>query len=154
MITNMGQKQGDLGRNSENLLADFFQQNRYWALIIPRGVGGQPFDIIARYKNKEIGLDDVWFVDSKHLEEKKVSFDFNRIEPNQISSMEYAKYFCGIDEQMGFVVHWERDNNFYYFSFDDYLKISDTGRKSIKIEEMQNFTELIMEKLNVYKDNK
>ena len=148
----MGQKQSDLGRKSEDIICSFFQQHRYWALAIPRGIGGQPFDIIGRFKNKELGIDDVWFIDAKHLEENKVSFDFNRIEPNQISSMEYAKYFCGIDEQMGFVVHWERDDNLYYFSFDDYLRIYEEGRKSIKIKEMQNFSEIIRSKLNVYKN--
>jgi hypothetical protein len=150
----MGQKQGDLGRNTEKNITDFFQQHRYWALIIPRGVGGQPFDIIARYKNKKIGLDDMWFIDAKHLEENKVSFSFNRIEANQISSMEYARDFCGIDEQMGFVVEWEKDGNLYYFSFEDFLRISEEGRKSIKIEEMQNFSELIRENLNVHKNIK
>jgi hypothetical protein len=143
-------KQNDAGTKAEVAVRDFFAERRYWSFLIPKSRDGQPFDLIARKDSKN--YKDIWFIDAKHLEENKVSFAFSRIEPNQISSMEYAKYFCGIDDQMGFVVMWERDENLYYFSFDDFLRISEEGRKSIKIEEMQNFSELIRSNLNVHKN--
>ena len=48
----MGIKQNQIGRHTEIEIAQFLKKYRYWAFIIPKGINGQPFDIIARRKNK------------------------------------------------------------------------------------------------------
>lgn len=58
-------KQMIVGDSTEEKIAKYFQSKGYWAYILPKKIGGQPFDIIA-CRGK-----DTWFIDAKHLEEKK-----------------------------------------------------------------------------------
>lgn len=129
--------QNVLGRNTEQNVAEFFKKYYYWAFIIPKKIGGQPFDIIARKENS------VWFIDAKHLEKDKASFPFDRIEPNQITSMNYAYKFANIKEKMGFIIEWERTQSFYFFDFLSLKGMIKEGAKSIKIEKLVKLEEIL-----------
>ena len=129
----MGNVQNIVGNSTENFIANFLRENGYWAYILPKKVGGQPFDIIT------CRCDDIWFVDAKHLEEEKASFSFERIEPNQKTSMSYAQNFAHITN-MGFVIYWERTpEKLYFLPYDRVLKSEKENKKSVKIEDLNEF---------------
>lgn len=130
----MGIKQNQIGHKTETEVANFFNNYNYWAFIIPKGINGQPFDIIARRRN------ETWFIDAKHLEAGCVSFPFSRIEPNQITSMQYAKCIAEIKDNMGFVI--KQENNFYFMSYDYYLNHKDSS-KSVKLSDLPKLDNLI-----------
>lgn len=48
----MGKIQGDCGKQTEQELALFLRGLKYWAYIVPKKVGGQPFDVIACKKTR------------------------------------------------------------------------------------------------------
>lgn len=73
-----------LGKTSENYMEKVFKQNKYFAYKTTSEVGKQPVDFIGFKKDK------ILFADIKHLDHTKKSFDFSRIELNQLTSMEYA----------------------------------------------------------------
>jgi hypothetical protein len=129
--------QNIVGDSTEQFIANFLRENGYWAYILPKKVGGQPFDIIAcRYNN-------IWFVDAKHLEKEKASFSFDRIEPNQKTSMLYAQQFAHITN-MGFIIYWERTpEKLYFLPYDRVLKSEKEGKKSVKIEDLNEFKEVL-----------
>lgn len=129
--------QNIVGDSTEQFIANFLRENGYWAYILPKKVGGQPFDIIAcRYNN-------IWFVDAKHLEKEKASFTFDRIEPNQKTSMLYAQQFAHISN-MGFIIYWERNiEKLYFLSYNNLCDMLKNGKKSVKIEELEDFKELL-----------
>lgn len=124
----MGIKQNILGKNTEDIVADFFGEKGYWAHILPKAIAGQPFDIIARRENK------VFFVDAKHLEDKKVSFALSRIEPNQLSAMKYANIIANIYDDMGFVILWRE--NLYFLDYEIVKSMLTNNIKSIKMEQL------------------
>lgn len=125
--------QNIVGDSTENYTANFLRENGYWAYILPKKVGGQPFDIIA------CRCDDIWFLDAKHLEKEKASFSFERIEPNQKTSMSYAQNFAHITN-MGFVIYWERNpETLYFLPYERVLRMEAGGQKSVKIEELNEF---------------
>ena len=125
----MGKIQGDCGKQTEQELALFLRGLGYWTYIIPKKVGGQPFDIIACKKKK------VWLLDAKHLEATEASFSLDRIEPNQWTSMEYAKTLADV-ENMGFAIYWERKHEFYFLHYNDAVFFKQNGIKSVKIDEL------------------
>lgn len=129
--------QNIVGDSTENNIANFLRENGYWAYVLPKKVGGQPFDIIAcRY-------DDIWFVDAKHLEKEKASFTFDRIEPNQKTSMSYAQQFAHITN-LGFVIQWERTpEKLYFLPFSRVAQMLADGEKSIKIENLNEFKDML-----------
>lgn len=129
--------QNIVGDSTEQFIANFLRENGYWAYILPKKVGGQPFDIIAcRYNN-------ILFVDAKHLEKEKASFSFDRIEPNQKTSMLYAQQFAHITN-MGFIIYWERTpEKLYFLPYDRVLKSEKEGKKSVKIEDLNEFKEVL-----------
>lgn len=136
----MGIKQNKIGHQTESEVANFFSKNSYWAFIIPKGINGQPFDIIARREN------ETWFIDAKHLEVGRVSFPFDRIEPNQITSMQYANYIANIKDNMGFII--QQDQNLYFMSYETYLKQRELS-KSIKLSDLPRLDNLIMKANNI-----
>lgn len=131
-------KQLELGNETEEEVAKFFKKNGFWSYITPKKVSGQPVDIIAIKGNVS------WLVDAKHLSIKdKSSFPFSRIEANQVDSLTYAKNFAGI-KNLGFVICLENDySKFFFLSYDKYLEIEQSGRKSAKISELQDLSVLI-----------
>lgn len=130
-------KQMILGNSAEEYIAKYFHNKKYWAYILPKKIGGQPFDVIACRKK------DIWFVDGKHLETEKNSFPFSRIEPNQWTSMQFAKNFAGI-ENVGFVIVWEKcPETPFYLSYDKLLELTNNGEKSVKIGRLERLGDLI-----------
>lgn len=142
----MGMKENVLGKRAEKNVEQFFKSKRYWAFLIPKGVNGQPFDLIARKK------DDVWFCDVKHVEEEKASFVFERIEPNQITSMKYAQKIAQIEKNLGFIIVWERDTDkLFFIEWSDIDEMMKKGIKSKKINELKELEELL--KYNEHNNN-
>lgn len=138
----MKTKQLEDGDLAESSAESYFHKYGYWAYILPKKIGGQPFDLIACRKN------DTWFVDVKHLERDKASFTFDRVEPNQWSSMMYAKKVADI-ENLGFVIMWERDlSDLYFLEYETAYKLKNDGIKSVKITEMRKLGELLNENYN------
>lgn len=129
----MGRKQVEQGKATEQRIAEFFHNNGYWAYIVPKTIGGQPFDIIACRGNT------TWFVDAKHIEEHKASFDFNRIEPNQKTSMCYAHNFAKMTN-IGFGILWDREpQKLFFLPYVDYIEMAKQGIMSVKIKELKEF---------------
>lgn len=126
-------KQLIVGNSTEERIAQFFSQKKYWAYILPKKLGGQPFDVIACRGN------NTWFIDAKHLEANKASFSFERIEPNQRTSMKFAKIYADI-KNLGFIIEWDRcPENLFYLSYDKLIEIEQNGAKSVKIEALEVF---------------
>ena len=120
--------QNIVGNETEKQVAELFHKNEYWAFVIPKKIGGQPFDIIASREK------DTWFVDAKHLEASKASFPFDRIEANQITSMNYAYKFANITENLGFAIKWDRTDTIYFFSYKYFCELKSQGKKSVKMD--------------------
>ena len=133
----MNNVRNELGNKAEKEVVDCFVSYGFWAFNIPKSVKGQPFDIIACKNNCN------WFVDVKHLEKNKLSFNFDRIEPNQRTSMKYAKMFANISN-LGFVIRAERDSFRHLFlSYDKLIELEGKGYKSVKISELENLEDLL-----------
>ena len=127
------------GDQTEKLIAiECFKKNGYWAYITPKKVNGQPVDIIALKNNI------IWLVDAKHIREGEKSFPFSRIEPNQIDSLNYAKQ-KGL-KNIGFVICQDNLNAVFsplFLSFDKLIDFMEKGLKSIKIELLEDFMEVL-----------
>lgn len=137
-MLDMSRIQNALGRKTEENVANFFNSFNYVVIPLNKGINGQPFDLIARKEN------DVWFVDAKHVTDKEASFSFNRIEPNQITSMKYCNVVANIHDNLGFIIEWDRTpNKFYYFPYGWYQEMNQRGEKSIKIEKLLNLERMI-----------
>lgn len=133
--TNMvNSKQLQVGNETEEIIADFFTKKGYYPLIIPKKVTGQPFDIVACKGKKE-----AWLVDAKHLSKTEASFSFERIEPNQLTSMMIASKFYDMSN-VGFVIKWDRDESrLFLLRYEDLLIMKKNGQKSVKIELLEDF---------------
>ncbi len=131
--------QEKLGKATEKLVVKTFKKFKYWAYLIPKKTGGQPCDIVAAKKDK-VYL--VWLVDAKHVREQDVSFDFDRVEANQITSMRYARDFSGM-ENLGFVIFFDRDKQLRYLPFEDYENFAKNGIKSVNMNNLALFAEVL-----------
>lgn len=134
--------QNDIGRKTEESIANFFNKRKYWAFIIPKKINGQPFDIIARKGN------DIWFVDAKHVNEKRLSFPFDDVEPNQESSMKVANIVAGIEDKMGFVIKSDYYNDFFFLSYTKFKECKANGMKSVKILDLERLEDLVLNEDN------
>lgn len=133
----MNSKQLQYGNATEEGVGKLFQRNGYWCYITQHKLGGQPVDIIALKENHN------WLVDAKHLEKGIKSFPFSRIEPNQITTMDYATNFAHI-KNVGFVIGSEDDlSRFYWFSYREYLEALKNDLKSIKLANLRDMQEVI-----------
>lgn len=133
-------KQTKNGATGEQRTAKLFNKRGYWAHVLAKTQdGSQPFDVIA-VKRNENGT-TVWMVDSKWINDQKASFTFTRVEANQLSSMEYAIRFAGIDERnVGFVLFFERDeDNPKFLSFTTLEDEMGRGKKSFNMAELPDF---------------
>lgn len=129
-----------IGNITENKVAEIFRENEYWVYITPLKTNGQPVDIIA------INNSSSWLVDAKHVNTSKPSFTFDRIEPNQITSLMYANNFAKI-QNLGFAIEFDRDGNVYWLSFQKFVEMSKNGQKSINMNELELFKEVIKNEL-------
>lgn len=132
-------KQMEEGNKTEKFVAKTLKKFGYWNYIMPKKVGGQPCDIMAaKGGNRTI----VWLVDAKHVEEGKVSFSFDRIEPNQETSFNYAINFANL-KNCGFVIYFDRTKSLYWFPYQDFIKYSQLGYKSVNMNELVEFEEVL-----------
>lgn len=122
-------KQLNNGNSAETLVANFFAERGYWASVFQkRKDGSQPVDIVAMKENYN------WLIDAKYVE-NDISFPFSRIEPNQITSLDYALNYSHI-QNVGFVIYFERFNKLYFLKFQDFLKLKEKGAKSVRYDEL------------------
>jgi len=118
-----------VGADTENLIVNFYKSKGFWVYLTPRKTNGQPIDIIAIKRNEH------WLIDSKHVRENECSFPFDRIEPNQVMSMTYARKYANIDN-LGFGIYFERNKQLYYLSYDKYMEMSKKGLKSANMNDL------------------
>lgn len=141
-----------LGNATEKLVSKTLRSFGYWNYILPKKVEGQPCDIVAMkgidVKNKVEII--AWMIDAKHVE-NKVSFTFDRIEPNQISSLSYARDFAkiqGYRGYTGFAIFFDRDKQLYWLSFDQYEEMAKNGCKSVNMQELRLLSEVLTDANN------
>ena len=141
-----------LGNATEKLVSKTLRSFGYWNYILPKKVEGQPCDIVAMkgidIKNKVEII--AWMIDAKHVE-NKVSFTFDRIEPNQISSLSYARDFAkiqGYRGYTGFAIFFDRDKQLYWFPFDQYQEMVKNGEKSVNMQSLKLFSEVLIDANN------
>lgn len=127
------------GNATERFVSKTFKKFGYWSYILPKKVNGQPCDVCAG-KGGERTL--MWLVDAKHVESSKVSFTFDRIEPNQISAMAYALNYAKISN-LGFAIFFDRDKKLYWFSYQDFVKCQQLGMKSVNMNTLVSFDEVL-----------
>jgi len=128
-----------IGTKSEKNLTELLRNFGFWVYNMPLKINGQPCDIIAiKGHNDNV----VFLIDSKHTA-KKPSFPFERIEPNQMAAMDYATNFAGI-KNVGFAIYFERDENWYWMPFEQYLK---SNKKSVNISELKLLEDMINESI-------
>lgn len=132
----MNSKQLTVGNESEITIEEFLRQKHYYVYVTPKKVGGQPVDIIA-LKN-----DTNWLLDAKHVREEECSFTFNRIEPNQIVSLDYAYNWAGI-ENRGFAIIFDRDSSIRYLSYQKWLEMDKNGLKSVNLNELPLLEDIV-----------
>ena len=134
------QLQDKLGKATEKLVCKTFKKYGYWCYNIPKKTNGQPCDIVAAKKGGKTFL--VWLVDAKHIETEKVSFTFDRIESNQITSMRYARDFSKL-ENLGFAIFFDRDKQLHWLPFEIYEELAKKGIKSVNMGNLTLFTEVL-----------
>ena len=132
-------KQMEEGNKTEKFVAKTLKKFGYWSYIMPKKVGGQPCDIMAA---KGGNRTTVWLVDAKHVEEGKVSFTFDRVEPNQEMSFTYATNFAKLGN-CGFAIYFDRTKSLYWFPYADYMKYIQLGCKSVNMNDLQDFEEVL-----------
>jgi Holliday junction resolvase len=97
-----------IGRDTEQLVANFLSKEGWFVIVIPSKSTGQPFDLIA-FKDG-----DYFTADVKHVA-KGYDFQVSRIEANQITSfrlmIELGNTNCGL------LIKYEGDDNLYYKPF-------------------------------------
>ena len=84
----------------------------------------------------------MWLVDAKHIRNEDVSFTFDRIESNQITSMRYARDFSKL-ENLGFAIFFDRDKQLHWFPFEIYEELANQGVKSVNMHNLALFTEVL-----------
>ena len=135
------QLQDKLGKATEKFVCKTLKKFGYWAYNLPKKVEGQPCDIVAIKKNKAYLI---WLIDAKHIRNNEVSFTFDRIEPNQISSMRYARDFSNIDAcSLGFAIFFDRDKQLRWLPFEFYEELAKNGVKSVNMNILRLFTEVL-----------
>lgn len=123
-------KQLQVGNESEKKVKEIFKKYGYWAYNTPKSKdGSQPVDIIALKKNIS------WLVDAKHVRADEISFSFSRIEPNQLTCLDYAKNFANI-KNLGFAIYFERHDRCVFMHYNKFLEFKEQGKKSVNIAEL------------------
>ena len=136
-------KQLQVGNDAEQYIADFLFKKGYMSIIIPKKMSGQPCDIVACKGGKE-----AWMIDAKHLSKNEASFSFDRIEPNQLTTMMIAKNFANMNN-LGFVIKWDREESkLFFLSYEELVDLKKNGAKSVKIGLLRDFKEMIENECN------
>ena len=136
MATNS--KQLTVGNRDEQLVANLFRKYHFWCHIMAKDASGsQPVDLICLRRNEG------WLVDVKNVRSQEMSFPFRRIEPNQLTCMDYASNWAGITN-LGFAICFERDDlRPLFLSYSKYMEMSGKGEKSVKMTDLDPLEELL-----------
>lgn len=127
----MGRTSHENGRLGEQIAMEFLKKRGYWVHDTGRNsAGSQPVDLIAIKKGS------VWLLDAKFVRMEDSSFRFTDVQPNQVTTMRYAKEFAGI-ENLGFFIVFDRDRESPRFMpYSEYIVLS-AGFKSVKMSELR-----------------
>lgn len=120
------------GNKTERSTVAILREHGYWCYNTPLKRGGQPVDIIAA-KNSVVIL-----IDAKNVATDKVSFTFEHVEPNQITTMRYARDFAGLTN-LGFAIFFERVNDTFWLPFEEYEKLKSEAVKSVNLNKLMSF---------------
>lgn len=112
-----------IGRDAEEYVANHLFINGWFVILIPKGISGQPFDLIALKDNKFIAGD------VKHVMSGE-RFNFSRIEPNQHTAFSLMR--DSGNTEFGIFFKFKDDENVYFI----YDKDIDWSKKSIHKKEM------------------
>ena len=136
-----------IGNNVEQSICKLFKKHHYWAANFPKNASGsQPVDIVA-YRGGEKSI--FWYIDGKNVNFKKVSFVLDRTEDNQMVSMDYVIHFAKAnDKYVGFVIYFERTEQFYWLPYKKVLEVRKSGLKSVNLNDMRLFEEILNENDN------
>lgn len=135
------QLQDKYGKATEKFVCKTLRKFGYWVYNIPKKTSGQPCDIVAIKKNITYL---VWLIDAKHIRNEEVSFTFNRIEPNQIAAMRYARDFSNIDAcSLGFAIFFDRDKQLRWLPFEIYEKLVKDEVKSVNMNDLRLLSEVL-----------
>lgn len=140
-----------VGNSVEITICKLFQKRGYWAYNCPKNsTGGQPVDVFAYRGGEEDGKGSkFWYIDGKNVNFKKVSFVLNRVEDNQLMSMNYVIHFAKAnDKYVGFVIYFERTNQFYWLPYKQILEVQKSESRSVNLNEMKIFEEFLDEVSN------
>ena len=78
----------------------------------------------------------VWLLDAKFVRREDSSFRFTDVQPNQVTTMRYAKEFAGI-ENLGFFIVFDRDReNPRFMAYNEYIVLS-ACFKSVRMSELR-----------------
>lgn len=128
----MGMKSTNVGKKGEALAERFFRERGYWVHLTNRSnSGAQPVDLIA------IRGEIPWLLDAKYVSLPKKAFSFDDIQPNQLTTMNYAKNFARIDNLGFFIVFEAEEEKPRYLPYSWYLGLARQGKKSIRMEELK-----------------
>lgn len=138
----MGAKSRENGKKGEAIGQALFRRNGYWVHLTGRSrSGSQPVDLVAIKGTNTETL--AWLLDVKFVSIQKPSFGFEDIQPDQLTTLRYAREFANM-EKLGFLIVFERDlENPRFLSYDDYLNISKKGRKSVNMDSLEYMEETL-----------
>ncbi len=125
----MGRTSQENGRLGELIALEFLKKKGYWVHDTGRSsAGSQPVDLIA------VKRGSVWLLDAKFVRREDSSFRFSDIQPNQMTTMRYARDFAGI-ENLGFFIVFDRDrDNPRLLTYGAFIASKD--RKSVNMSEL------------------
>lgn len=136
-----------IGNKTEKTVSSMLREKGYWVYNCPRNSSGaQPIDLIGIKGGKTIVC---WFIDGKHVREQNPSFPLSRIEPNQLASMKYLNEFAKINiTNLGFAIQFERTREIYWLCYDKVLDMIKNDEKSINLNKLKLFEEVLNENDN------
>lgn len=132
-----------IGNDCEQNVVNVLRECGYWVYRTPRGnSGNQPVDIIAA--RGDMLYTSFYLIDAKHVRNEEISFPFDRIEVNQITTMLYASTYAQLNvNNMGFAIIFDRTGDIYWFPYKQYCKLFNQGRKSVKLAELELLKEIV-----------
>ena len=122
-----------IGNQKEQELCMLLSNNGYWVYLTPYNEAGQPCDVIALRKDKNILLD------VKNC--KTNSFTFNRLEPNQETCFEWAKK-CGV-RLVGLAIYFEKEGCFKWLGYLQLKLFIEGGMKQVKSSQLLPLEEVL-----------
>lgn len=115
-----------IGNICEKNALEFLKERGWWCHLFASTTSGQPCDVVAIRNNVAM------LVDIKHCNQD--TFSFARVESNQESCFAYAEIKG--NTHTGFVIYFEKQKDFYFLSYKDFVYLKKQGRNSVKFTEL------------------